>query len=59
MKRKAAIQTTLGDLVAALTDEVAPFISNEREKNVVVAHILSDLLKNKAVAADRRKIVAL
>ena len=59
MKRRAAIQTTLGDLVAALTEEVAPFISNEREKNVVVAHILSDLLKNKAVTADKRKIIAL
>jgi len=57
MKRKAAIQTTLGDLVAALSDEVAPFIKNEREKNVVVAHILSDLLNNKALATDKRKIL--
>ena len=57
MKRKAAIQTTLGDLVAALSDEVAPFVKNEREKNVVVAHILSDLLNNKVLATDKRKIL--
>lgn len=59
MKRRAAIQTTLGDLVAALTDEVAPFISNEREKNAIVTHILSNVLKNTLVAADNRKIIAL
>ena len=57
MKRRAAIQTTLGDLVAALTEEVTPFTSNEREKNFIVAHILADLLNNKAVAADKRKIL--
>ena len=59
MKKRNAIQTTLGDLVVALTDQVAPFVSNERERNVVVAHILSNLLKDRAVAADNRKIIAL
>jgi len=59
MKRRAAIQTTLGDLVAAVTEEVTPFITNEREKNVLVAHVLSDLLKNRVVAADNRTIIAL
>lgn len=58
MKKRAAVQTTLGDLVAALTDEVTPFISNERERSVMVARILSDLLKNKAVAV-KRKIASL
>jgi hypothetical protein len=59
MKRRAAIQTTLGDLVAALTEEVTPFTSNEREKNFIVAHILADLLKRRAATADNHKIIAL
>jgi hypothetical protein len=59
MKKRAAIETTLGDLVAALTEEVTPFINNEREKNAVVAHMLTDLLKYKAVVRDKRRIIAL
>jgi hypothetical protein len=59
MKRKTPIQTTFGDLIQVLTEEVAPFAKSERETNVIVAHILSDLLTTRRVAANPYKIMAL
>jgi hypothetical protein len=59
MKRKKPIQTTFGDLIQVLTEEVAPFTKTERETNVIVAHILSDLLTTRRVEANPYRIVAL
>jgi hypothetical protein len=59
MKRPAPVKTTFGDLIAVLTEEVAPFAKSERETNVIVAHILSDLLTTRRVAANPYRIMAL
>ncbi len=40
------LETTLGDLVVALTEETARFFPNEKDAYRVVAYILSDLLSN-------------
>jgi hypothetical protein len=46
MPRKRVIHTTLGDLIAALTEEAFVFAKNEDEVNVLVADMLSDLLRH-------------
>ena len=40
------IETTLGDLVAALAEETTPFAGNEKEASELIAYILADLLYN-------------
>jgi len=40
-------QTTLGDLIVALTDETGRFIRDENEIYEVVAFIVSDLYKSR------------
>lgn len=46
MARGETIETTLGDLIVALTEETAPFVRDEAKANKVVAYILADLLYN-------------
>ncbi|MGH7771534.1 MAG: hypothetical protein ACREQA_04800 [Candidatus Binatia bacterium] len=38
------IETTLGDLIAALTEEARPFVCDEKEAYKVVAFALTHLL---------------
>jgi hypothetical protein len=38
------IRTTLGDLIAAVTDEVKPFVRDPSGVPMVVSYILNDLL---------------
>ncbi|HEY3306611.1 MAG TPA: hypothetical protein VGL70_24075 [Candidatus Binatia bacterium] len=42
-------QTTLGDLIVALTDETGRFIRDENEIYEVVSFIVSDLYKSRLV----------
>jgi hypothetical protein len=44
MEHVSAIHITLGDLIAALTEEVALFVHDESEANLLVAYVLSNLL---------------
>ena len=44
MARRENLDTTLGDLIVALTEETTRFVHDEREMYNVVAYILSDLL---------------
>jgi hypothetical protein len=44
MRRRQVIRTTLGDLIAAVTDEVAASMENTSDIYVVVSYIVSDLL---------------
>ncbi len=46
MEREEIIQTTLGDLIVALTEETARFFPDEEDSYKIVAYILSDLLNN-------------
>ncbi len=44
IQRRRIIQTTLGELITALTEEVFLVAQDEVEANELVADILSDLL---------------
>ena len=39
------IETTLGELIEALTEEAGQMVRDEREANMLVAYILSDLFR--------------
>jgi hypothetical protein len=49
--QRKVIRTTLGDLIAAVTDEVKPFARNRSGLYMTVSRILSDLLTR-----DRRRV---
>jgi hypothetical protein len=44
MLRKQTVETTLGDLIVALTDEAATLTRNKRELYLLVSVMLSHLL---------------
>jgi len=43
-RRQKIVRTTLGDLIAAVTDEVKPFVRDPSGLYAVVSYILNDLL---------------
>jgi hypothetical protein len=49
MQPRKPIQTTLGDLIVAVTDEVLPIAGNEANANALVSLIVSDLFAAKRV----------
>jgi len=51
MEGKEILETTLGDLIVALTDETTPFVRDEKEAYNVVAFILTHLLYNEGAAS--------
>jgi hypothetical protein len=46
MERGDPVETTLGDLIVALTEEAARHVSDPKAANILVAYMLSDLLRN-------------
>ncbi len=44
METGEKVDTTLGDLIVAITEETSRFVHDEREIYKVVAYILSDLV---------------
>ena len=48
------IDTTLGDLIVAVTDEVKPLASNPTNANILVFRILQDLFARKRVRLKKR-----
>jgi hypothetical protein len=52
-KRKV-IRTTLGDLIAAVTDEVKPFVRDQSGLYMVVSHIINDVLARHRLPAAHR-----
>ena len=53
MEREKVTETTLGDLIVALTEETSQFVHDEKEVYKVVAFRLTHLL-NRSGAASRR-----
>lgn len=45
--REKMIQTTVGDLVAALVEEVEPYTKNKNEVNILVSYMLNDLCRTR------------
>jgi len=46
MRRGKKIETTLGDLVAALTEETVELVPDEKLAHTLVAYMLADVLNN-------------
>ena len=53
MEREETFETSIGDLVVALTEETSQYVHDEKEVNKVVAFRLTHLL-NKSSAASRQ-----
>jgi hypothetical protein len=53
-RRRKIVNTTLGDLVVAVTDEVRPYIRDPSSMYSVVSHILADLLVRRLVSVPGR-----
>lgn len=54
MRAKKHVSTTLGDLIAAVTDEVMPIAGNQANADALVSYILNDLLIAKRVRMKKR-----
>jgi hypothetical protein len=54
MRTKRSIDTTLGELIAAVTDEVMPLAGNQANTDALVSYIVNDLLVAKRVRLRRR-----
>jgi hypothetical protein len=52
--QRKVIRTTLGDLIAAVTDEVKPFARDRSGLYMTVSHILSDILSRHRRRANGR-----
>ena len=46
MRRDKNLETTLGDLVVALTEETVQLVPNEKLAHTLVAYMLADVLNN-------------
>jgi hypothetical protein len=57
MRAKKQINTTLGELIAAVTDEVLPVAGNRDNANALVSYILTDLFATRRVKLRRRSVV--
>jgi hypothetical protein len=54
MGRREIIRTTLGDLIAAVTDEITAFMGDSPAVYIVVSYVMSDLLTRHRVRAPKR-----
>jgi hypothetical protein len=54
--QRKVIRTTLGDLIAAVTDEVKPFARDRSGLYITVSHILSDILSRHRRRANGRSL---
>lgn len=46
MEPEDIVETTLGELIVALTEETSRHVADEKAANILVAYILSDLFRN-------------
>jgi hypothetical protein len=46
MERGDIVESTIGDLIVALSEETARHVPDPNEANILVAYMLSDLLRN-------------
>jgi len=54
MRDRKTINSTLGDLIVAVTDEVAALIRDRGRRAIVVSHILQDLFARHRVRFRRQ-----
>jgi hypothetical protein len=56
IRQEKVIKTTLGDLIAAVTDEVKPFVRDPFGRCTVVSYIINDVLARHRVRAHKRSL---
>jgi hypothetical protein len=54
--QRKVIRTTLGDLIAAVTDEVKPLARDRSGLYMIVSHVLNDLLARHRRRANKRPL---
>jgi len=54
MRTKKQINTTLGEFIAAVTDEVMPIAGSQANADALVSYIVNDLLIAKRVRLRKR-----
>ena len=54
MRQRKVIRTTLGELIVAISDEVAPIIRNPSAMHILVSVVLTDLLAHHQVRVHKR-----
>ena len=55
MRQRKVIDTTLGDLIVTVTDEVRPYVSDPPTLYLVVSCVLTDLLARESSKRSGRK----
>jgi len=56
IRQQKVIRTTLGDLIAAVTDEVKRFVRNPSGQYMVVSYIVNDVLSRHHRRAHKRSL---
>ena len=56
LRQQKVIKTTLGELIAAVTDEVKPFVRDASSLYMVVSYILNDVLARHHLRAGKRSL---
>jgi hypothetical protein len=54
MSAERRVNTTLGELIVAVTDQVAPLTGNQITTNALVSYILQDLFLKRRVRLRKR-----
>ena len=56
IRRQKVIRTTLGDLIAAVTDEVKPLVRDPSGLYMVVSYVLNDVLARHKLRSQKRSL---
>ena len=56
MRHRKLIRTTLGDLIAAITDEVKPLVRDSSRLDMVVSYIINDVLARHRLRVHNRSL---
>jgi hypothetical protein len=55
MEREEPLETTLGDLIVALTEEAIPLVRDEKEAYNIVSFMLTHLLNSSGAISTKRR----
>lgn len=59
MRARKQIDTTLGELIVAVSDAVSPLTHNPTNANILVSYILSDLVASRRVRLKKHSVLKL
>jgi|SoiMethySBSTD1v2_1073268.scaffolds.fasta_scaffold50601_5 hypothetical protein len=59
MRTRKQIDTTLGELIVAVSEAVSPLTHNRTNANILVSYILSDLVASRRVRLKKDSILKL